>query len=270
MRPPEAIPVVMTFAGADPTGGAGIQADIEALASVGCHAAPVVTAVTVQDTQGVKGFVPLDPGLVVEQARAVLEDMPVAAVKIGLLGSVENVGSVHTLLTDYPRLPVVMDPVITSGDGRSLAEEGVLTALLTLLLPMTTVLVPSSREARMLAPEADTLDACAMALLDRGCEYVLMTGTHEQTREVANTLYGNRRALETYRRERIPGTFHGAGCTLTAALAGRLAQGLEPLSAVHEAQEYAWECLRTGYRLGMGRQIPNRLYWARGAPEGSG
>lgn len=261
------VPVVIAISGTDPTGGAGIQADIEAVASMGCHAAPVVTAVTVQDSQGIKGYMTLDPDLVIEQARAVLEDIPVACFKIGLLGSVETVEMVHSLLTDYPNIPMVLDPMPAPGNGAAHAGEEVMAALQTLLFPLTTVLTPSSVEARALAPEADTLDACGMALLDRGCEFVLVTGTHENTADVVNTLYGNHRILESFTWQRLAGRFHGAGCTLSSSIAGLLAQGLEPFTAIHEAQEYTWEALKHGYRIGMGRHFPNRLFWARGEEE---
>lgn len=261
--PVSRVPVVLALSGSDPSGGAGIQADIEALASHGCHCAPVITAVTVQDTQDIKSYAPLDGTLIMEQARAVLEDMPVVAIKIGLLGSTEAVEAIHSVLHDYPDIPVVLDPVLASGGGTALADDELLEALSGLLLPNTTVLTPNSVEARILAPEGDNLDACAMALLDKGCEFVLITGTHENTPHVVNSLYGNHRVLETFTWERLPGSFHGSGCTLAASIAGLLAQGLEPFSAIHEAQEYTWEALAHGYRVGMGQPLPNRLFWAQ-------
>lgn len=256
-------PVVMSFAGADSTGGAGIQADIETLASVGCHAAPVLTAVTVQDTQSVKTYAAVEAALVIEQARAVLEDISVDAFKIGMLGSVENVEAVHSMLTDYGDIPVILDPLILAGGGGTLADEEVIDAMVNLLFPLTTVLTPNSREARALAPEADTLEACAQELLEIGCEYVLITGTHERSVEVINTLYGNRRLLENYVWERLPHSYHGSGCTLAAAIAGLLAHGLDPMAAVHEAQDFTWQSLKYGHRLGMGQHIPNRFFWAQ-------
>lgn len=261
------IPVVLAVSGSDPSGGAGIQADIESLASHGCHCAPVITAVTVQDTQDVKSYAPLDGTLIMEQARAVLEDMPVAAIKIGMLGSTEAVEAIHGVLRDYPDIPVVLDPVLASGAGSSLTDEDMLEALDGLLLPNTTVLTPNSLEARLLAPQADNLDACAMALLEKGCEFVLITGTHENTPHVTNNLYGNHRLLETFTWERLPGSYHGSGCTLAASIAGLLAQGLEPFSAIHEAQAYTWETLKHSYRVGMGQALPNRLFWAQGEEE---
>ncbi len=252
---------MLVFAGNDPSGGAGIQADIEAIGSMGCHTLPVVTALTVQDTQGVKGYLPVEPSWVISQARAVLEDVPVAAFKIGMLGQVSNVEAVHTILTDYPNVPVVLDPVLASGTGQALSEAAVVEAMISLLFPQTTVLTPNTLEARALASGADNLDACAQQLMDRGCEFVLLTGTHEPTPQVVNRLYGARREMESYTWERLPDSYHGSGCTLAAALAGLLAQGREPFSAVYEAQQYTWESLKYGYRLGMGQHIPNRLFW---------
>ena len=251
----------MTLAGHDPSGGAGIQADIEAIASMGCHAVSVITALTVQDTHNVKDMLPLSPDLVAAQARAVLEDMTVAAIKIGLLGSVEIVEAIHTLLTDYPRIPVILDPILAAGDGAELATAGLIDALQTLLLPLTTVLTPNSREARRLAPNADSLEACAMALLEQGCEFVLITGAHEPSPQVINTLYGNHRRLEVFTWERLPGEYHGSGCTLASAIAGLVAQGQEFMSAIRQAQQYTWQSLRAAYRLGKGQYPPNRLFW---------
>ncbi len=264
MSQSQQIPVVMCFSGLDSTGGAGMQADIESIASMGCHAAPVVTALTVQDTQQVLDYVPVDSNVLIAQARAVLEDIPVAAIKIGMLGDVPVIEAIHTILNDYPNIPVVLDPVLAGGGGGTLSSELVIEAMKRLLLPQVTILTPNSIEARVLAPEADSLDACGQELLDMGCEFVLLTGTHEEAEHVENRLFGNHRLLDTFSWERLPHNYHGSGCTLAAAIAGLLAQGLEPFTAIHEAQEYTWEALRDGYRVGMGQLLPNRLFWARG------
>lgn len=257
------IPVVMAFAGHDPTGGAGLAADIEAAISMGCHVAPVVTAVTSQNTHGVIGYTCLDAALLVEQARPVLEDMAVKAFKIGMIGSTQMAEALHTLLRDYPDVPVVLDPVLHAGDGTPLADEELRAAMINLLFPLTTVLTPNSREARLLASRADTLEACAQEIMEQGCEFVLITGAHEQTPQVINTLHCNRRQLESFAWARLPGSYHGSGCTLSSAIAGLLAQGMEPYSAIREAQEYTWESLKFGYRVGSGQLLPNRLFWAR-------
>ncbi len=261
-------PVVMILAGNDPSGGAGVAADIETLVSLGCHPAPVITALTVQDTHDVHDLLPVDPELVLAQARAVLADLPVAAFKIGVLGSADNAAALHELLISHPDIPVVLDPVLAAGGGTALANGDLIEAIRDLLLPLTTVLTPNSIEARRLAPEADTLEACGMALLARGCRQVLLTGGHEPADEVVNTLYGNNRRLESWRWPRLPGEHHGSGCTLATAIAALLAQVQRPdsepamLSALYRAQHYTWRSLQAGYRAGHGQMIPNRLFWA--------
>jgi hydroxymethylpyrimidine/phosphomethylpyrimidine kinase len=257
------VPVVLVFAGHDPSGGAGIQADIEAIVSMGCHAATVVTALTVQDTADVQRFVPVDAMLVLEQARAVLEDLPVGAIKIGMVGSVDNVEVIHSILVDYPQIPVVLDPVMASGGGTGLADDDVVAAIVELLFPLATLATPNSLEVRALAPEADDLDACAHQILESGCEYLLVTGTHENTPDVVNVLYSNLRRLDEFRWPRLPSSYHGSGCTLASAIAGLFAQGMEPFTAIREAQEYTHETLKHGYRIGMGQHLPNRLFWAQ-------
>jgi hydroxymethylpyrimidine/phosphomethylpyrimidine kinase len=267
---PSRPPVVMTLAGNDPSGGAGIAADIETLISLGCHPAPVITALTVQDTHNVQALLPVDPDRVYAQGQVVLEDMPVAAFKVGVIGSADNAAALHRLFAAWPNIPVILDPVLAAGGGTELASTALIEALQTLLLPLTTVLTPNSVEARRLAPEADTLEACAMALLARGCRYVLITGGHESEppTEVINTLYGNNRLLETWRWPRLPHEYHGSGCTLASAIAALLAQGHHPYleesicSAIHGAQQYAWRALQAGYRAGGGQWLPNRLFWA--------
>ncbi|MCF6257468.1 MAG: hydroxymethylpyrimidine/phosphomethylpyrimidine kinase [Gammaproteobacteria bacterium] len=256
-------PVVMSFAGTDPSGGAGLQADIETLISMGCHAASVVTAVTVQDTQQLFRYQAMSPTLLIEQARAVLEDIPVSAFKIGMIGSAENAEAIQSILLDYPDVPVVLDPLISAGGGGELANDELIDAMVNLLFPLTTVLTPNSEEARAFAPEADTLDACAQELLELGSEFILITGSHENTPHVINNLYSESRLLESYTWDRLPGSFHGTGCTLAAAIAGLLAQDLPMTSAILEAQEFTWETLNNSYRVGMGQNIPNRLFWAR-------
>jgi hydroxymethylpyrimidine/phosphomethylpyrimidine kinase len=230
----------------------------------------MITALTVQDTRNVTRVEAIPASLLIEQARTVLADMPVDAFKIGLIGSVEIASALHTLLIDHPHVPLVLDPVLAAGGGTPLASAELVAAIRTLLLPITTVATPNSREARTLAPNADTLDACAQELMSLGCEFVLVTGAHEPGVEVVNNFYGHRRLLDSLAWPRLPHDYHGSGCTLAASLAGLIAQGLEPLAAVHEAQQYTWECLRHGYRIGHGQHLPNRLFWAGTTRRGRG
>ncbi|MBI3095324.1 MAG: hydroxymethylpyrimidine/phosphomethylpyrimidine kinase [Rhodocyclales bacterium] len=263
-------PIVLTFAASDPTGGAGLQADILTLASLGCHPLSVVTAITVQDTAGVEGVLPIDAEWVADQARALLEDMPVAAFKLGMLGSVEIIAALAEVIADYPDVPVVLDPVLASGRGDQFADEEMVEAMIGLLLPQTTLLTPNSLEARRLVQEMGDagedvrdLAECARRLVGAGCEYVLVTGTHEGTPQVINTLYGSHGAVRTDRWDRLPGSYHGSGCTLASAIAAHLASGVNIADAVMGAQEYTWRTLAAGFRPGMGQFIPDRLFWSR-------
>ena len=215
-------PIVLVFAATDPSGGAGLQSDVMSLTSMGCHPLSVVTAITIQDTMGVDDVSPIDAEWVSDQARCVLEDMPGAAFKIGLLGNLEQIAIIAAVVSDYPEVPLVPDPVLASGRGDELVTEERVAALRELLIPQTTILTPNSLEARALAPDADTLDACAQGLMSLGSEFVLITGTHENTTEVVHRLYGNKRLLETYVFERLPGSYHGSGCTLASACAASL------------------------------------------------
>jgi hydroxymethylpyrimidine/phosphomethylpyrimidine kinase len=244
-----------------------MQADLLTLASMGCHPLSVVTALTVQDTVGVEGIMAIDADWVADQARALLEDVAVDAFKIGVLGSVENIAAIAEILADYPDIPLVLDPVLASGRGDELATDEMTHALRELLLPQTTILTPNSMEARRLADIDDedepSLHVCAARLVDAGCEYVLVTGTHEATPLVVNTLYAKNGVVRSDTWPRLPYQYHGSGCTLASAIAAMLANGLALPEAVREAQDYTWHALEKAYRPGMGRHVPDRLFWAR-------
>jgi hydroxymethylpyrimidine/phosphomethylpyrimidine kinase len=270
-------PIVLVFAATDPSGGAGLQADIMTLSSMGCHPLSVVTAVTIQDTTGVDDVNPIDAEWVSDQARCVLEDMPVAAFKVGLLGSLEQIAAIAEVVSDYPEVPLVLDPVLASGRGDELVTDEMVIALKELLIPQTTILTPNSLEARRLVAEdgeegeGPDLAECARRLIASGCEYVLITGTHENTAEVVNTLYGQNGVVRSDNWQRLPGSYHGSGCTLAAAIAATVANGLEVSDAVKDAQEYTWQTLKAAFRPGMGQHIPDRLFWARDEePAGGG
>jgi len=267
-RPPVP-PLVLVFAASDPSSGAGIQADLLTLASLGCHPLTAITALTVQDSVGVRSLQPVAAELVEQQARTILEDMPVAAFKVGVLGSVENVLAVAEIVSDYPEIPLVLDPVLVSGRGDELSGEEVISAIREMLLPQTTIITPNTPEARRLAESDDdegepTVDTCAERLLEMGAQYVLITGTHENTPDVVNTLFGAEGLQRRDRWERLPGSYHGSGCTLASAIAGCIAGGAGIEDAVRDAQDYTWQTLKHGFQAGMGQLIPDRLFWARG------
>lgn len=264
-------PIVMTFAGNDPTGGAGLQADIETFASLQCRGAAVVTALTCQDSSHVIDFSPVPAEQLTAQAQAVLDDLPVAAFKIGMLGSQENILAIRDILQAHPGLPVVLDPVLASGAGESLSKHDLADAICQQLLPLTTIVTPNTLEAEALTSEVATNhDERAAELLAHGCHYVLLTGTHDDSKHVFNHFYGKRedeQLIESFQWQRLPNSYHGSGCTLASAIAALLALGMDPFTAVNEAQEYTWQALQNGYQPGKGQHFPNRFYWADEASE---
>lgn len=254
-------PVVLTFAASDPTCGAGIQADCLAVAALGCHPATVLTALTAQDTHGVHDLLAIEPRWVEAQARRLLADIAVGAFKLGVLGSAANAAVVARILAAHPHAPVVLDPVLASGRGDALADSATVDALRADILPRATVATPNSLEARRLAgaEEDAPLDECAARMVSLGCRYVLVTGTHEPGAQVVNTLYGENGRIRSDAWPRLPGQYHGSGCTLAAALAALLARGWAVAEAVCGAQAYTWRALAAGFRAGAGQHVPDRL-----------
>lgn len=245
-------PIVLTFAASDPTGGAGLQADLLTLAALGCHPLSVLTGLTVQDTSGVEHLEAISADLVARQARALLAETRVAAFKAGVLASAENVRAVAAIVAGHANTPLVVDPVLASGRGDTLASDAVRTALLEALVPLTTLLTPNKLEAERLGG--------AQRLLGLGARYVLVTGTHDDTVEVINRLYDASGLVREDRWPRLPGRYHGSGCTLASAVAAALAKGRGMPDAVREAQEYTWQALAAGFRSGAGQLLPNRFY----------
>ncbi len=260
-------PIVLSFAASDPSGGAGIQADILTLAGMRCHPLTVLTAITVQDTTGVEDIFVMDAEWIVDQARTVLQDMPVQAFKIGMLGSVEIIAAIAEVVSDYPEIPLVLDPVLASGRGDVFASEEVIAAMREMLFPQATIITPNSIEARRIAleheddPEVLDLKQNADQLLQWGCSYVLIKGAHENTPQVVNVLYDTSGIIRSDTWPRLPGSFHGSGCTLSSAIAASLAHGMSVTDSVYEAQEFTWHTLKAGFRPGMGQYIPDRFFW---------
>jgi hydroxymethylpyrimidine/phosphomethylpyrimidine kinase len=249
------LPIVLTFAASDPTGGAGLQADVLTLAALGCHPLSALTGVTVQDTSGVEHLEALAADLVTRQARRVLAESKVAAFKAGVLASAENVRAVAAIAAAHAHVPLVLDPVLASGRGDALASDAVSSALLAALVPRATVVTPNTLEAQRLGG--------ASRLLELGCRYVLVTGTHEESAEVINRLYGPDGLVREDRWPRLPGSYHGSGCTLASALAAQLAKGRSMPDAAREAQEFTWRALAAGFRTGTGQSLPDRFFATR-------
>jgi hydroxymethylpyrimidine/phosphomethylpyrimidine kinase len=253
-------PVVLCFSGHDPSGGAGVQADIEAIIGHQCHAASVITALTEQDSRNVKKLIPQQPADIVSQAQTLLADFKVSAFKIGLIGDAGVAEAIAQILREHSAIPVVLDPVLAAGGGTELAGQQLIDVIVEQLLPLATLLTPNSEEARRLSGQSDLGD-CGRILRSKGAEYVLITGTHESSELVHNRLYMPDGLNETFNWERLPYSYHGSGCTLASASAALLAQGLDVFTAVSEAQEFTWQSLAAAYRPGHGQYNPDRLFW---------
>lgn len=257
-------PPILCLSGFDPSGGAGIQADIESIVSMGGHAVPVITALTVQNTQNVSHFVAVDTQLFTEQVDKLLEDVSVKAIKIGMIGSLSIAESIAKILKQNPDLPVIYDPVLAAGGGANLIKStmpDMISAIQELILPHTSILTPNSPEARLLCNETDLMD-CGNKLMQMGCDAVLLTGTHEDNEHVNNLWFNEGQYIETFSWDRLPDEYHGSGCTLASAITALIAQGLDPFTAVNEAQDYSWHTLKHAFRISdKGQLIPNRFYW---------
>jgi len=252
-------PVLLCLGGHDPVGGAGIQADIETIAALGGHTASAITCLTVQDSRNVRALHPVAARLFRDQAEAVLGDMAVAAIKIGLIGDAALVPVIAELLRRHPDVPVVLDPVLAAGGGSNLARDDLLAAIRAQLLPLTDLLTPNLAEARRLTG-LDTADDCAAALQAAGARCVLLTGTDEVEDElqVINRLYCPDGKNEHWHWPRLPHSYHGSGCTLASACAALLAHGLDMFDAVAQAQDFTYQSLQAGWRPGHGQHLPWR------------
>lgn len=188
-----------------------------------------------------------------------MDDSMVTAIKIGLLGSSRVVRVLCDLIDDHPRLPVILDPILASGSGQPMADAALLNQIRTNLIPRCTLVTPNLPEARTLGM-AEAPQDCALSLLKRGCTSVLITGAHAETREVTNRFYRRDGRSESWSWPRLPGDYHGSGCTLSSAIAARMALGMPLVDAIAAAQDYTWSTLQQAYRSGGGQATPNRLF----------
>ncbi len=267
-------PKVMTFSATDPTGGAGLQADVLTISSLRCHPVSIATGFTVQDTNGVKKLIPINSELVNDQARLILADTKVEIFKLGLLSSKENIVTIAEIISDYPDIPLVIDPVLASGRGDEFSDIEARHLMMELLFPKSLLITPNSIEARRFSTNKEeisdvSIQVCVDRFKEMGCENILITGTHENTENVINTLYSASNLIIPYHWDRLPGNYHGSGCTLTAAICAYYALGLSIGEAIEEAQNFTWQTLRSGFKIGTGQLIPNRFFQANDV-EGDG
>lgn len=261
------IHAALTIAGSDSGGGAGIQADLKTFAALGVYGTSAITAVTAQNTLGVRGFIALDPAMVVAQMEAVIVDIGPRAAKTGMLANAEIVRAVARVMRDHPEIPLVIDPVTHAKGGDALLAEDAIAVLRDELLPLAALVTPNLPEAAALigmpvVNEADMLEA-GRRLLDAGAQAVVVKGGHRA--DCADDLFiartGASLQVEWLRAERIETRCtHGTGCTFSAAITAGLARGLEPLEAVRAAKHYLTEALRAGYEVGAGHSPVNHFH----------
>jgi hydroxymethylpyrimidine/phosphomethylpyrimidine kinase len=239
-------PRLLTIAGSDSGGGAGIQADLKAFARCGAHGMTAVTAITAQNTVAVTGVWPLPPEAIVEQVRAVVDDIGVDAVKIGMLGTTETIDAVDRALDLVGDVPIVLDPVMVAESGSRLLDEDAEDALRTKLLPRVTVVTPNVPEAKALAKTDAEPDELARAIHALGPSIVVVTGGHRE--QAIDVFFDGERLVELPGERHPEGAAHGSGCTHSSALAAHLARGDDPLEAAKQAKRIASEAVRDGLR----------------------
>ncbi|NLC23306.1 MAG: hydroxymethylpyrimidine/phosphomethylpyrimidine kinase [Oxalobacter sp.] len=261
MLVPPVRPCVMIFAGLDSSGGAGIQADVEAVGAVGSHPLPIATALTVQDNDRVSAVNPVDAAIWRHQVDVLIEKIPIAAIKVGAIGNRANAEALAALIVQLrkkqPELPFILDTVLGSGHG-DLLTEGRAEHVLAPLIPLATLVTPNLPEAARLSPDAASIDAQAKHLLAMGCEHVLIKGGHsDDPKQVVNHWFTNG-TTRSWTWERLDGAFHGSGCTLASLFAGFLAQGMAMGEVLEKGQKICQKMLAASYAIAEGQRIPNR------------
>lgn len=251
-------PSVLTIAGFDGSGGAGIQADIKTFSALGCYATSVLTALPIQNTQGVQKIYPIPLEAVSDQIAAILDDIMPDAIKIGMVHTPQLVETIATSLSHYPKVPIVFDPVMVATSGHTLIEEDTIQTIVDKLFPIADIITPNMDEASILAGmDVKTLDDMRLAaevILTLGCKHVLLKGGHQQTETITSLFFeenGKHTAFET--KKFTTKNTHGSGCTLSSAIAAYLARGENFNNAVALAQQYVYEAIKNGKDVLVGK-----------------
>ncbi|MEC9083586.1 MAG: hydroxymethylpyrimidine/phosphomethylpyrimidine kinase [Pseudomonadota bacterium] len=252
------------LSGLDPSGGAGIQADIQAITSIGAHPLPVLTCLTVQDTRNVYGAEPVSPDLIKQQLECLAQDTPIHAIKTGALGNAEVVEVLVEFVQKHSGVPLIVDPVIKAAGGGDLADDALVTAMKDKLFARAEMITPNGIELAQLGGSDNPAEA-ARNLLQTGCESVLATGGHGTGIHIINTLYNHAPEPMEWEVERVGANeYHGTGCTLAAAIAAGRAMGLSPRAAISQAQNYVHRALLHALTVGQGQRVPDRgILWER-------
>lgn len=256
-------PMVACFSGLDPTGGAGIQADIETLAALGCHALPIISSLTVQTTSNVLTTHPVDADLIRRQFYALLESgLEISAIKVGLIDSIQTLRCIAEIAKKHNNIPLIADPVLKAGGGYDFGNQKLIEEYVQFVLPNCLVLTPNTYELNRLSPLSETEEAALADLCNHGCKHVLLTGTHRNSLDVSNRLYSlNHRFVDkTWSWPRLEHEYHGSGCTLASALAAGLAHGLDIVTAAFNAQKFTWDALNSALPRQSGQSFPDRRH----------
>lgn len=253
-------PTVLCFSGLDPSGGAGLQADIEAIGQSGAHAAIACTALTIQNSQQVFGFEATSKQLLLAQANAVVGDLPIKAVKSGMLGTTDNIAALADFLREHPDYLYVLDPVLVANSGGSLGNQETLVKAFVELIPLATVITPNTVELRALTGE-DNIEQATQKFFEMGAQAVLVKGGHEDTPDyIRNALYVNGEMITESKCPRLAGEYHGSGCSLASFIAGRLALGDQLKIAVQHAETWLFGILKNAETpIEGGQKIPKRF-----------
>ncbi|RJG02218.1 bifunctional hydroxymethylpyrimidine kinase/phosphomethylpyrimidine kinase [Noviherbaspirillum sedimenti] len=253
-------PSVLVFSGSDPSGGAGMQADVQAIAALGAHPLSVLTSLTVQDNDRVYAVHPVPATLLMQQAQVLIEKIEIAAVKIGIVGNRANAEAIAAIVQQLrqsrPDLPVVLDPVLASGHGDALGLDDAANTLAP-LMALATLVTPNLPEATVLSGGDRRTDSQAEALLAQGCQHVLIKGGHAHDDKVVNRWF-TAGEFRSWAWPRLAGAFHGSGCTLAAAIAALLANGKPMAEAIEDGQAYCHQALEHAYEIAAGQLIPSR------------
>ena len=252
-------PCILCIGGLDPSGGAGLQADIEAIAQCGGHALPIASCLTVQNSSKAISLSVVDASIIQQQADALLNDMDISACKIGVIPNQEIAITIAGIITQLPDIPIVLDPVLSASHGIKFVDQATLDSMRNKVLPAVTVVTPNSAELDQLIAGDECITSKAQSLCQLGPEHVLVTGTDEKTEDVVHYLVNKEKMLNEYHWHRLPHEFHGSGCTLSSALACLLALGLDIQEAVEQAQKYTMQSLKAADIPGQGQWIPNRI-----------
>lgn len=253
-------PTVLCFSGLDPSGGAGLQADIEAIGQSGAHAAIACTAITIQNSQHVFGFEATSKDLLLAQANAVVNDLPIRCVKSGMLGTTANISALAEFLSEHPDYLYVLDPVLVANSGGALGNQVTLVTAFEALIPYATIITPNTVELRALTG-IDDLTLATEKLFAMGAKAVLVKGGHEDTPDyIQNSLYIAGELINETRCPRLEGEYHGSGCSLASFIAGRLALGDTLKTAVQHAETWLFGVLKQAESpVKNGQKIPKRF-----------